>query len=116
MRGNADNVRRSLARLRKALQGTSPQEIHQAMPAVAEAITAMGQIEQRLAVGEEPPRGLKASLSALKQEIGFTQQLVDYGLALYRNRAIELAALAGGYDATGLPSPIATGSTIRIEG
>jgi hypothetical protein len=116
MRGNVDNVRRHLARLREAMTGSSPHAIDEALPELAKAMMIVQKIEQRLANGEAPDRALRATLPVLVREIGLTQQLADRGLALYRNRAMELAALAGGYGATGLPAPLPVGATIRIEG
>jgi hypothetical protein len=116
MRGNVEHVRRRLDSLRAAMTGRSPSDIEETLSALAQAIAAMEQTQQRLAQGEMPDRGLASALTALAREIGLVQQLADYGLALYRNRARELAAQAGGYAATGLPAPLPTGATIRIEG
>lgn len=116
MRGSVQHVRRSLARLQEALQGSSPYEIGEALPVLREAITAVEETGRRLAGGEVPEHGLKPALIALTCEIGMAQQLADQGLALYRSRAMEVAALAGGYGATGLPAPVPTGVTIKLEG
>ena len=116
MRGNVENVRWHLDRLRAALTGPSPREIEEALPALAQAIATMRETEQRLAQGAAPERGLAAALAALTREIDLVQKLADRGLALYRNRALELAAQAGGYGATGLPAPLPPGATIQIEG
>ena len=116
MRRNVENVRRQLDRLRAAMTGPSPRDIDEALPALAQAIVAMQETERRLATGEAPDRGLGAALIALTPEIGLVQQLADRGLTLYRNRARELAALAGGYAPTGLPAPLSSGPTIHLEG
>jgi hypothetical protein len=116
MRGSVDSVRRNLAHLRDALTGSSPHAIDEALPELAKAMTTVQEIEQKLASGETPDRALRAALPVLMREISRTQQLADQGLALYRNRAMELAVLAGGYGATGLPAPAPVGATIRIEG
>ena len=116
MRGSVDSVRRHLAQLREAMIGSSPRAIDEALPELAKAIAVVQEMEQKLASGETPDRALRAALPVLMREISMTQQLADQGLALYRNRAMELAALAGGYGATGLPAPAPVGATIRIEG
>ena len=79
-------------------------------------MTAVEETGRRLASGEAAERGLKPALTALMCEIRLAQQLADQGLALYRNRAMELAALAGGYGATGFPAPVPTGATITLKG
>ena len=116
MRGRVDNVRQHLAHLREAMTGSSPCEIHEALPELARAAAIVQEIERELASGQAPDCALRAALPVLVREIGMTQRLADHGLALYRSRAMELAALAGGYGATGLPAPVPVGATIRIEG
>ena len=116
MRGSVESIRRHLARLRAAMTTSAARDIADALPALAQAITTLEETERQLASGETPERGLLAALAALSREINVTQQLADQGLALYRTRALEFSALAGGYSATGLPAPLPAGATIRIEG
>jgi len=116
MRGSVDDVRRRLSRLRDAMTGASPRGIDEALLELPRAIAEIQETGRRLGNGEAPEPGLKAALPSLLQEIGLTLQLADQGLALYRNRAAEIAALAGGYGATGLPAPVPAAPTIRIEG
>jgi hypothetical protein len=116
MRGSVENVRRHLGRLRAAMTAPSPRDIDDTLPVLAQAMAFLEETERKLAIGETPQRGLGAELAALSREIVLAQQLAERGLELYRGRARELAALAGGYGATGLPAPLPTAATIQIEG
>ena len=116
MRGRVENVRRHLARLRATMASPAVREIEEALPGFAEAITAMQEMERKLADGATAERGLAAALAALMREIGSTQEMADRGWELYRLRARELATLAAGYGATGMPAPLPPAATIRIEG
>lgn len=116
MRGNVEDVRRKIARFRAALIAPSPRQIEDALPELNHAIATMQETERRLAAGDRADREMAAALTGLVEEIRVTQALADRGLELYRNRARELAMLTGGYGATGMPAPLPTGATIRIEG
>jgi hypothetical protein len=100
-----------------ALLSPSPEEILSSLPALEQAISCLHEVEQELrdpsALAGRPE--LRSALKALQKDLRLAQRMTENGAALTHGWAKLLAAMAGGYVATGEPVPLQASATVSIE-